>query len=363
MDYTSRLRNLAMALKVCNRDYSNKLVYDMFNNNKKEYSGDKNNFSLNIRKMIEYLSSKKGKVLMDYTNISHDMKIIDRPYNLLYNYASGVYEPCLVILFIVLLVDDEIYPINTEFWISKTMMEEDEIYRKKTQIAEDVIENLLNKGMTIDRVLFDAGFNEPNFISFLNRKKIEFTARISKTKKMYNGKTIKELFSDKLNGEFYYYHKYGFTNYIDVEYAGTLSRLVVICDTATKLKNRDFYCILSSSLDISYTETIRIYSLRSKIETFFRNLKSYIGLSSPRNHNEDKITSHINFCLAMHLLVQHISKKKKLTFHKALIFIKREPLSKIIREFSAYWKQISEMFIITTFEDLFMDVRFAILAS
>ena len=48
-----------MALKVCNRDYSNKLVYDMFNNNKKEYSGDKNNFSLNTRKIIEYLSSKK----------------------------------------------------------------------------------------------------------------------------------------------------------------------------------------------------------------------------------------------------------------------------------------------------------------
>lgn len=363
MDYTSRLRNLAMALKVCNRDYSNKLVYDIFNNNKKEFSGDKNNFSLNTRKIIEYLSGKEGKLLMDYTQISHDMKIIDRPYNLIYNYASKNYEPCLVILFIVLLVDNEIYPINTEFWISETMIIDDEIYRKKTEIAEEIIENLLNKGMKIDRVLFDAGFNVPDFISFLNRKQLEFTARISKTKKMDNGKTIKELFSDKLNGEFYYYHKYGFTNYVDVEYAGTLSRLVVICDTSTKLKNRDFYCILSSSLDISYTETIRIYSLRCKIETFFRNLKSYIGLSSPRNHNEDKITSHINFCLAMHLLVQHISKKKKLTFHKALIFIKREPLSKIIREFSSYWKQISEIFVFPTFEELTMDLRFAILAS
>ena len=115
MDYTSRLRNLAMALKVCNRDYSNKLVYDMFNNNKKEYSGDKNNFSLNTRKIIEYLSSKKGQILMDYTHISHDMKTIDKPYNLIFNHASGKYEPCLVILFIVLLVDNEIYPINTEF--------------------------------------------------------------------------------------------------------------------------------------------------------------------------------------------------------------------------------------------------------
>lgn len=363
MDYTSRLRNLAMALKVSNRDISNKLVYDIFNNNKKKFSEDKNNFSLNTRRMIEYLSSKKGKVLMDYTHVSHDMKIVDRPYNLIYNYASKRYEHCLVILFIVLLVDDEIYPISTDFWISETMMEDDEIYRKKTQIAEDVIQNLLNKGMTIDRVLFDAGFNEPNFISFLNRKKIEFTARISKTKKMDNSKIIKELFDDKSNRDFYYYHKYGFTSYIDVEYAGTLSRLVVICDTPIKLKNRDFYCILSSSLDITYTEIIRMYSLRFKIETFFRNLKSYIGLSSPRNHNEDKITSHINFCLAMHLLVQHISKKKKLTFHKALIFIKREPMSKIIREFSSYWKQISEMFVFPTFEELTMDIRFAILAS
>ena len=363
MDYTSRLKHLAMALKVCNRDYSNKLVYDMFNNNKKEYSGDKNSFSLNTRKMIELLSSKKGMLLMDYTHISHNMKILDKPYNLIYNHASGKYEPCLVILFIVLLVDNEIYPISTDFWISESMIFDDEIYRKKTKIAEDIIEELLNKGMKINRVLFDAGFNIPDFISFLNRKRIEFTARISKTKKMDNGKTIKELFSDKRNGEFYYYDKYGFTSYVDVEYAKTLSRLVVICDSSTKLKNRDFYCILSSSLDISYTETIRIYSLRSKIETFFRNLKSYIGLSSPRNHNEDKITSHINFCLAMYLLVQHISNKKKFTFHKALIFIKKESLSKIIREFSSYWKKISGMFVITTFEELSMEISFAILAS
>ena len=291
------------------------------------------------------------------------MKIIDKPYNIIYNHASGKHEPCLVILFIVLLVDNEIYPISTEFWISETMMFDDEIYRKKTEIAEYIIKNLLNIGMEIDRVLFDAGFNVPDFISFLNIKNIEFIARISKTKKMDNGNTIKELFSDKRNGEFYYYHKYGFTNYIDVEYAKTLSRLVVICDSSTKLKDRDFYCILSSSLDISYTETIRIYSLRSKIESFFRNLKSYIGLSSPRNHNQDKITSHINFCLAMHLLVQHISKKKKLTFYQALIFIKKESLSKIIREFSAYWKQIAEMFVFPTIEELCIDVRFAILAS
>ena len=363
MDYTSRLRNLAMALKVCNRNYSNKLVYDIFNKNKKEYSEDKNKFSLNSRKVIEYLSSKKVTMLIDYTQISHSMKVLDKPYNLIYNHSSGKYEPCLVILFVVLLVDNEIYPISTEFWISETMLFEDEIYRKKTEIAKDIIETLLNKGIIIDRVLFDAGFNVPDFINFLNSKSIEFTARLSKTKKMDNGKTIKELFSGKRNGEFYYYDKYGFTSYTDVEYAGTLSRLVVICDTSTKLKNRDFYCILSSSLDISYTQIIRIYSLRAKIETFFRNLKSYIGLSSPRNHNEDKITSHINFCLAMHLLVQHISNKKKLTFYQALIYIKKESLSKIIREFSTYWKHISEMFVFPTIEEFYMDVRFAILAS
>lgn len=150
MDYTSRLRNLAKALKVCKRDYSNKLVFDTFEINKKEFSNDKNSFTLNKRKTAKLLNSKKGIVLMDYTQISHDMKIIDRPYNLIYNYAYKRYEPCLVILFIVLLVDDEIYPIDIDFWISETMMLEDEIYRKKTEIAKDSIQELLNKGMVID---------------------------------------------------------------------------------------------------------------------------------------------------------------------------------------------------------------------
>ena len=54
---------------------------------------------------------------------------------------------------------------------------------KKTEIAENVIENLLNKGMTIDRVLFDAGFNEPNFISFLNRKNFDVDIVNSKKEK------------------------------------------------------------------------------------------------------------------------------------------------------------------------------------
>ena len=363
MDYTSRLRNLAMALKVCKRDYANNLVFDTFKTNKKEYSNDKNSFTLNQRKMIEFLNGKKGTVIMDYTGISHDMKIIDRPYNLIYNHASKRYEPCLVILFLVLLVNDEIYPIDIDFWISETMMLDDEIYLKKTEIAENVVEGLINKGMTIDRALFDAGFNTPDFLKFLERKQINFTARIHKSKKMDNKKTIKELFSDKENRNFYYYHNYGYTTYKDVEYAGNLLRLVVVCNGREKLDNRDFYCIISSSLDVSYTETIRIYHFRCKIESFFRNLKSYIGLASPRSHHIDKITSHITFCFAMHLLVQHIAKKKNLTFYKALIWIKRESMSKIIRIFGAYWKKISEMFIESTFEEYLIDVRFSILAS
>lgn len=363
MDYTSRLRNLAKALKVCKRDYSNKLVFDTFETNKKEFSNDKNSFTLNKRKTAKLLNSKKGIVLMDYTQISHDMKIIDRPYNLIYNHASKRYEPCLVILFIVLLVDDEIYPIDIDFWISETMMLEDEIYRKKTEIAKDSIQELLNKGMVIDRVLFDAGFNTPDFLKFLCKKKIEFTARIHKNKKMDNGETIKEVFSGKENREFYYYHKYGFTTYEDVIYAKNLLRLVVVCNSREKLDNRDFYCIISSSLDTTYTETIRIYHLRCKIESFFRNLKSYIGLSSPRRHHIDKITSHITFCFAMHLLVQYIAKKKKISFYNALMWIKTEPLSKIIRVFEGYWKKIHEMFVEPTFEEQLIDLRYYLLAS
>lgn len=363
MDYTSRLRNLAKALKVCKRDYSNKLVFDTFETNKKEYSEDKNAFTLNKRKVIKLSNSKKGIVLIDYTQISHDMKIIDRPYNLIYNHASKRYEPCLVILFIVLLVDDEIYPIDLDFWISKTMMLEDEIYLKKTELAEKAIEDLLNKGMVIDRVLFDAGFNTPDFLKFLCKKKIEFTARIHKNKKMDNLETIKEVFSGKENREFYYYHKYGFTTYKDVFYTENLLRLIVVCNSREKLDNRNFYCIISSSLDITYTETLRIYHLRSKIESFFRNLKSYIGLASPRRHHIDKITSHITFCFAMHLLVQYIAKNKKLTFYKALIWIKRAPLSKIIRVFESYWKKNHQMFVESTFEEQLIDIRYCLLAS
>ncbi len=363
MDYTSRLNNLLQSLKLCQRNRSDQAIFDMFGINKKEYRLNKESFVLNIRNVIKLLKDKKGKLLLDYTLIGQDMKVIDKPYNMVYNYVKGCFEPCLVILFAIIVIEDEVFPVGVDFWISKDMLEADENYETKTEIAKKMIRKLVDKGMVIETALFDAGFNTPDFLKFLTTKNIHYIARVSKSKKMDNKQTIKELFSDELNGNFYYYHTKGFCKYKDIIYANRLSRLIVVCNTKQKLVDREYYCILSSNLDIKYTQVIKLYKERFKIEVFFRNLKSYIGLSSSRRHHIDKISNHINFCCAMYLLVQYISKKKKLTFYKSLLWIKTTAISIVFRLVENYWKKISKIYEFTSIELAMIEQRFTLLAS
>ncbi len=106
------------------------------------------------------------------------MRIIDRPYNLIYNYATKKYEPCLVILFALIIINGEKYPINFDFWLSENMLEKGETYLTKNQIAKNLIENMIRNGLKVDRCLFDAGFNCDYLIKYLNEKKVPYTCRV-----------------------------------------------------------------------------------------------------------------------------------------------------------------------------------------
>ena len=89
-------------------------------------------------------------------------------YNLIFNHVSKRYEATLVILFAVILVNDEIYPIAFDFWIAKNMLSEDELYSSKVDIAMNLVDNLLEKGLKISSSLFDAGFCQVKFLEYLN---------------------------------------------------------------------------------------------------------------------------------------------------------------------------------------------------
>jgi len=289
------------------------------------------------------------------------MKIIDRPYNLIYNYVNKRYEPTLVILFAVILVNANKYPINFDFWISENMLEEGEVYLSKNQIAENMLKSLVNTGLKLDNCLFDAGLNCDELIEYLNKQNIAYTCRSPKSKSFNDNKTPKSLFKDEYNRNFYFYKKVGYVNKKIVEFCGKETTLVVVSNSREKLLNRDFYCLISTEVK-TYTEIFRTYKNRFKIEVFFKNMKSYIGLESFRSHNIDKISNHISLCMFAYIMVENLSLKIKKTFFQTLMYIQTEQRSVLERKLYPIFQRFKTVIEKPTFQPPYK-VKISILSS
>lgn len=288
-------------------------------------------------------------MVLDYVLISKNMKIIDRPYNLIFNYVTKKYEPTLVILFAIILVNGEKYPISFDFWISENMLEEGEIYLSKNQIAENMLKRLVNTGLKVDNCLFDAGLNCDELIEYLNQQNIAYTCRSPKSKTFNDKKTPKALFKEEYNRNFYFYKKVGYVNKKIVEYCGKETTLVVISNTREKLLNRDFYCLISTEAK-TYTEIFRSYKNRFKIEVFFKNMKSYIGFESFRSHNIDKISNHISLCMFAYIIVENLSKKIGKSFFQTLLYIQNETRSILERKLLPIFQKFKPVLEKSTFQ-------------
>ena len=332
----AQFKGIVDFLSVTKRDISDNQVSKLNREDRRVFKKIKSLFEINESETVNILNNMSGEktLILDYVLISKEMKIIDRPYNLLFNYASRKYEPCLVILFAIIVINDEKYPINFDFWISENMLSRDEGYLTKNKIAENMIERLLSIGLEVDNCLFDAGFCCEGIIKLLNDKGVEYTCRSPKNKSYVyeSGKiTAKGLFKDEYNENFYFYNKVGYMNKKEVTFCEKASTLVVVANKREKLLSRDFYCLISTEKK-TYTEIFRSYKKRFKIEVFFRNMKSYIGLESSRTHNEDKISNHIALCMFGYTIVENLSKKIKKTFFQTLIYIQTNERKNLEKE-------------------------------
>lgn len=340
-------------LSVTKRDISDSQVSNLNRESRRKFKKIKELFVINREETFKILDEIEDKkiLILDYVLISKDMKIVDRPYNLIYNYVTKRYEPCLVILFLVIVSNGIKYPIDFDFWISENMLEDGEVYLSKNQIAKNMLESIVDIETKIDSCLFDSGFNCDYIIKYLNEKNIPFTCRSAKNKSYTLDKdkyTSKKIFDSEYNGNFYFYKKVGYFNKKIVEFCGKKSTLVVVANTREKLINRDFYCLISTE-DKTYTEIFRSYKNRFKIEVFFRNMKSYIGLESFRTHNEDKISNHISLCIFSYLIVELLSKKINTTFFKTLMYIQTQNRSTLQRKILPIFKKIKSIIDIPTF--------------
>ena len=269
------------------------------------------------------LKTEGSRLLLDYVLVEAEMNIINKPFNLIFNHNTRRYEPCLVILVAALEIKGKVYPIDFSFWISENMIEDGEEYLTKSEIAEKMIERLIQR-FSIIEIIFDAGFCVPNLLSKINELKINYICRFPKSRKItHNGKRANALkiFKDTDNSSFYYYHKNGYINCTRGTYADHDIQLVVVANSKEKLVSKNFYCLLTNNLKIKYPTVLKTYKLRGKIEDLFKKLKTYLGLTVCNRHNEDYITDRINLSITGFVVIQEYASRSKKTFHKSLKYI------------------------------------------
>ena len=275
------LTSIIAYIKRMNKSVSNRQVYSLEKIPRRTFENAKKQFSINLQKMIDYCNSLEAKekdLILDYTLISQEMKIIDRPYNLIYNHNSKSKEPCLVLLFAILRVDDKIFPLSFDYWIQDIMLEENELYLTKTEIAQAMINNIITKELLFDYVSFDAGFCSPELLQFIDSKDKKFICRFPKSRKFTinsevekdRTETAQSIFKNEHNGSFYYDRMFGFERFVYCQYADLNIQLILVANSKDKLVNRDFYCVITNDLELRYTQVLRRYKNRNCIEFFLK---------------------------------------------------------------------------------------------
>lgn len=267
-------KTLSSYIKQMSRKVSTRTVCELENVNRAEFSKAKKQFELNLEKTVNYcnsLSSEKKNLVFDYVLINQKMEIIDKPYNWTFDYTTRKMGACIVLLVAGLATENEFYPLAFDYWFNKNFTEKDQIYLKKTELAELMFDEITNCNLTFQNTLIDAGFCSPNFLKFIDSKGFKFIVRFPKNRNFiinnetYNSKSI---FAETPNGQFYFDTVFGFTKFVCAEYSNIKCKIVFIADSKDKLVNRDFYCLITNDLNIMYTQVVRQYKNRGKIEFF-----------------------------------------------------------------------------------------------
>lgn len=151
---------------------------------------------------------------------------------------------------------------------------------KGTKAMIELIKTALANGHKADYVLFDTWFSSPAQLIDIKSLGLDAIAMVKKSSKIryiYDGKklSISKIFgiSKKRRGK----SKYLLSVPVMVEKNGIQIPAKIVC-VRNKNNKKDWIAIISTNVDFSEEEIIRVYGKRWNIEVFFKTCKSTLNL-------------------------------------------------------------------------------------
>lgn len=178
--------------------------------------------------------------------------------------------------------------------------------RKATDVMIELVASAQKAGIQAKYILFDSWFSSPKTIMKLKTDRhLDTIAMVKKgkTKYLYQGKSlnIKEIYrrNRKRRGR----SKYLLSIEITLKKDGETLPARIVC-VRSKSNRKDWLALISTDMEISEEEIIRIYGKRWDIEVFFKSCKSYLHLVKEcRSLSYDALNAHTAIVFTRYMML------------------------------------------------------------
>lgn len=183
--------------------------------------------------------------------------------------------------------------------------------QSKMNMAYSLLEEAQKSGIDAEIVLQDSWFGVPSLISKIkNNLSLDVICMIKKggTKFIYDGDelNIKEIYkiARKKPGK----SKYLLSIQVKIKYNGSLLPVKIVC-VRNKANTKDWIAILSTDINLSEEEIIKLYSRRWEIEDFFKVSKSYLKLVNGfKSLSFDTLYAHVAIVFARYIYLAFLKR-------------------------------------------------------
>ena len=178
----------------------------------------------------------------------------------------------------------------------------EEALLKKPDVASQILDNAIANGIAADYVLMDTWFTNEPMIQNVISKNLHVIGMVKDLKQRYGYKdsnyTLKELRKQLPTAR-----NKAILGSLNVNTKhGIPVKLVFV---QNRNKRREWLVILSSDLQLSNEEIVRIYGLRWCIEVFFKSTNSFLKLGSEfQGRSFDMIISHTTIVFTRYILLE-----------------------------------------------------------